>query len=141
MKPEDIISKMESKGIRPTANRILVMKALAEAENPQSLSDLERLMGSMDKSSIFRVLTLFLEHEVVHAFEDGRGVLNYELCEEDGKCDHHDGHIHFYCESCHRSYCMEDIHIPSFELPEGYYPHSVSFVIKGECPDCRRKHR
>lgn len=141
MKSKDIISKMESKGIRPTANRILVMKALTEAENPQSLSDLERLMGSMDKSSIFRVLTLFLEHEVVHAFEDGRGVLNYELCEEYGKCDHHDGHIHFYCESCHRSFCMEDIHIPSFELPEGYYPHSVSFVIKGECPDCRRKHR
>ena len=69
------------------------------------------------------------------------GILNYEVCEEEGECDHHDGHIHFYCESCHRSFCMEDIHIPSFELPEGFYPHSVSFVIKGECPECRQKHR
>lgn len=141
MNSQDMISRLESKGIRPTANRILVMKTLMGEQNPQSLSNLERKMVSMDKSSIFRTLTLFLEHEVVHAFEDGRGVLCYELCEEKGACDHHDGHIHFYCESCQRSFCMEDIHIPSFELPEGFYPHSISFVIKGECPDCRKKHQ
>ena len=139
MNSQDMISRLESKGIRPTANRILVMKTLMSEQNPQSLSNLERKMVSMDKSSIFRTLTLFLEHDVVHAFEDGRGVLCYELCEEKGACDHHDGHIHFYCESCQRSFCMEDIHIPSFELPEGFYPHSISFVIKGECPDCRKK--
>ncbi len=141
MNSQDIISRLESKGIRPTANRILVMKTLMGEQNPQSLSNLERKMVSMDKSSIFRTLTLFLEYDVVHAFEDGRGVLCYELCEEKGACDHHDGHIHFYCESCQRSFCMEDIHIPSFELPEGFYPHSISFVIKGECPDCRKKHQ
>lgn len=141
MNSQDMISRLESKGIRPTANRILVMKTLMGELNPQSLSNLERKMVSMDKSSIFRTLTLFLEHDVVHAFEDGRGVLCYELCEEKGACDHHDGHIHFYCESCQRSFCMEDIHIPSFELPEGFYPHSISFVIKGECPDCRKKHQ
>ena len=127
MNSQDMISRLESKGIRPTANRILVMKTLMGEQNPQSLSNLERKMVSMDKSSIFRTLTLFLEHDVVHAFEDGRGVLCYELCEEKGACDHHDGHIHFYCESCQRSFCMEDIHIPSFELPE--------------CPDCRKKHQ
>ena len=141
MNSQDIISRLESKGIRPTANRILVMKTLMGEQNPQSLSNLERKMVSMDKSSIFRTLTLFLEHDVVHAFEDGRGALCYELCEEKGACDHHDGHIHFYCESCQRSFCMEDIHIPSFELPEGFYPHSISFVIKGECPNCRKKHQ
>ena len=141
MNSQDMISRLESKGIRPTANRILVMKTLMGEQNPQSLSNLERKMVSMDKSSIFRTLTLFLEHDVVHAFEDGRGVLCYELCEEKGACDHHDGHIHFYCESCQRSFCMEDIHIPIFELPEGFYPHSISFVIKGECPDCRKKHQ
>ena len=141
MNSQDMISRLESKGIRPTANRILVMKTLMGEQNPQSLSNLERKMVSMDKSSIFRTLTILLEHDVVHAFEDGRGVLCYELCEEKGACDHHDGHIHFYCESCQRSFCMEDIHIPSFELPEGFYPHSISFVIKGECPDCRKKHQ
>lgn len=136
---QDIIYKLEAKGIKPTANRILVLKTLTDEATPLSLGNMERILVTMDKSSIFRALTLFLEHDVVHAFEDGRGVLNYEVCEEEGKCDHHDGHIHFYCESCQRSFCLEDIYIPSFDLPEGFSPHSVSFVIKGECPDCRKR--
>ena len=141
MNSEEPILRLQHKGIKPTANRILVYRTLCQKASPLSLTNLEAMMPTMDKSSIFRVLSLFLQHDVVHAFEDGRGILNYELCEEEGKCDHHDGHIHFYCEACQRSFCMEDIHIPSFELPAGFYPHSVSFVIKGECPECRKKHK
>ena len=140
MDTQEIIKRLEGKGIKPTANRILVLKTLSSETQPMSLGNLEHRMITMDKSSIFRALTLFLEHDVVHAFEDGRGILNYEVCEEDGKCDHHDGHVHFYCESCQRSFCMEDLEIPSFELPVGFFPHSISFVIKGECPECRKKH-
>ena len=60
METEEIIHKLEAKGIKPTSNRILVMKALADEQNPLSLKDLEQKMISMDKSSIFRSLTLFL---------------------------------------------------------------------------------
>ena len=74
--------RLEAKGIRPTANRILVLKALGEAGHPMSLTDLETQIESMDKSSVFRTLTLFLEKDLVHSFEDGRGIINYELCTE-----------------------------------------------------------
>ena len=103
-----------------------------------SLSALEDALPDMDKSSIFRVMSMFLEHDVVHAFEDGRGVVNYELCSHDGACNHTDGHIHFYCESCHQSYCLENQRIPIVSLPDGFESHSVSFVIKGLCPECRK---
>ena len=95
METEDIIQKLEAKGIKPTANRILVMKALKSDSHPQSLSMLERKMVTMDKSSIFRVLTLFLEHDIVHAFEDGKGALNYELCSHHDSHDHTASHAHF----------------------------------------------
>lgn len=141
MDANEATTRLEHKGIKPTANRILVLKTLAREHRPMSLSVMESLMLSMDKSSIFRVLTLFLEHDMVHAFEDGRGVLNYELCGSDGACHHNDSHIHFYCESCQQSFCLEDIAVPHFTLPEGFCVHSLSFVIKGECPTCRSKHR
>lgn len=131
---------LERKKVKPTANRILVLKALKNAGKPMSIADLEDTLLTVDKSSIFRVLTLFLEHDIVHAFEDGRGVLNYELCTNEGACNLSDAHIHFYCESCRQSFCMENLLIPDFALPEGFTAHSVSFVIKGECPQCRRKH-
>ncbi len=139
METTEAINWLAQKDVKPTSNRILVLKKLKAEARPVTLLDLSNKMLTMDKSSIFRVLTLFLEHDVVHAFEDGRGVLNYELCSSAGHCHHNDGHIHFYCEACHRSFCLEDISIPDFNLPEGFSPHSISFVIKGECPDCKSK--
>ncbi len=139
MDNQEITNRLEHKGIKPTANRILVLRFLYEKRTPMSLTDMETAMVNMDKSSIFRVLSLFLEHDVVHAFEDGRGILNYELCESEGKCRHTDSHIHFYCESCCKSYCLESMDFPQLNLPDGFSPHSFSFVIKGECPECGKR--
>ena len=139
METSEVVGILADKGVKPTANRIIVLKMLHDVHRPVSLKDLEARLLSMDKSSIFRVLSLFLEHDVVHAFEDGRGLLNYELCERRGHCDHSENHVHFYCESCRRSFCMEDIHMPPVSLPEGFVAHAMSFVVKGVCPECRAK--
>lgn len=138
MTTQEIIAHLESKGIRSTVNRILVCHALADHQVPLSLSDLEDEIPDLDKSSIFRVLTLFREHDVVHAFEDGRGVVNYEFCGSHGHCHHDDDHLHFYCERCQRSYCLRDITMPDLHLPEGFDMHSASFVVKGICPNCKK---
>ena len=61
MTTEEITQHLISKGVKPTANRIIVLRALHEANRPMSLKALEMKLLSMDKSSIFRVLTLFLE--------------------------------------------------------------------------------
>ena len=130
---------LKQKGVRPTANRILILKTLQNEHRPISLSAMEAILLPMDKSSIFRVLTLFLEHDIVHAFEDGKGVLNYELCLSEGACNMKDSHVHFYCESCQRSFCLDHVHIHDIPLPEGFHAHSLSFVVKGECPECRKR--
>lgn len=141
MNSHEATERLAHKGIKATANRILVMEALGEAGRPQSLTDLEQRLLTMDKSSIFRTLSLFREHDVVHVFEDGRGSLCYELCLCEGACRHHDAHIHFYCERCQRSFCLEHADIPSVELPEGFSLTSVSFVVKGICAECAGKCR
>ena len=50
-------------------------------------------------------------------------------------------HVHFYCESCQRTTCFEDIHIPQVPLPPGYHPRSVNYMVKGLCPTCSAKTR
>ena len=137
MEQTDIAAYFGKKGVKPTANRVLVLRSLQRACHPVCLADLEKELDTMDKSSISRVLALFLDHDIVHAFEDGRGVLHYELCGREGECNHSDEHVHFYCEVCRQSFCMEGLRIPKFDLPEGFEAHSASFVIKGECPKCR----
>ena len=71
---------LQEHGVKPTANRIVVVKALADAERPLSLSELEYKIMSIDKSGVFRALTLFREHHLVHVIEDGGDGVRYELC-------------------------------------------------------------
>lgn len=138
MNTETILQK---KGVKPTPNRVLVLRAMLEAVRPVSLSDLEIQIGSVDRSSIFRVLTLFAAHHVVHELEDGSGMMKYEVCAGEEECTLDDMHVHFYCESCHKTICFKDLHIPAVGLPEDYEVSSVNFMVKGLCPECSRKHR
>ena len=63
------IQLLEEHDIKPKANRILVVMALASSMQPLSLAELERRIMTIDKSNVFRALSLFREHHLVHAIE------------------------------------------------------------------------
>ena len=128
---------LASHGIKPTANRIVVARTLAAAERPMSLTELEYKILSIDKSGVFRALTLFREHHLVHVIEDGGDGVRYELCHShDGHDEDDDQHVHFYCERCHRTFCLTDMPIPTVSLPAGYELHDINYMAKGLCPEC-----
>ena len=105
-----------------------------------SLSELEYKILSIDKSGVFRALTLFREHHLVHVIEDGGDGVRYELClSHDGHEHDDDQHVHFYCECCHRTFCLADTPIPSVQLPPGYELTNINYMAKGICPECSKK--
>jgi len=132
----DLVSLMSSHGIRPTANRILVAKTLALSFRPLSLMELESLLDTLDKSSIYRALSVFREHHLVHVFEDGDDMVLYELCGSHDAERDDDLHVHFYCELCHKTFCLQDTPLPQVSLPDGYRMSSVNYMVKGICPSC-----
>lgn len=137
-KINDIPDYLNRKGVKPTPNRILVAKELINASSPISLADLEETISTMNKASIFRVLELFTEKEMVHVIKDGSRSLKYEICPS----HHHsisDQHMHFYCEKCDKVYCLEQIAIPHIGIPDSYLVKSMDFILKGICPECRKK--
>lgn len=137
MKSEDCEALLVAHDVKPTANRILVVQALAQTGRPLSLTELERQLLSVDKSGVFRALTLFREHHLVHVLEDGGDGVRYELCHSHDGHDHDDDqHVHFYCERCHRTFCITHLPIPTVQLPSGYVLHDVNYMAKGLCPQC-----
>ena len=97
----DIENILNRKEVKPTSNRILVARELMKASHPISLADLEISLGfSIERASIFRVLELFSEKEIVHVIEDGSRSFKYELCYGDTHHTISDQHVHFYCERC-----------------------------------------
>lgn len=134
----NIENLLSEHGIRPTANRIMIASALAEAKKPMSMTELEQMLETIDKSGIFRTLTIFHKHHLVHSVESGDGVM-YEICRSRGEDHDEDLHAHFHCEVCGKTFCMENIPVPEVTLPQGYEMSSVNYVIKGICPDCSSK--
>ena len=104
-----------------------------------SLPDLERYLPNLDKSTISRTLSLFLLHRLIHAIDDGSGALKYAVCSDDCDCTVDDEHTHFFCTSCHRTFCLKHLHVPVVPLPDGFFLSSVNYVLKGLCPQCSEK--
>lgn len=125
-------------GVKITANRLLIAQALQEAGRPLSMTELEERLETIDKSNVFRALTVFRDAHLVHALEDSGDGVRYELCHSHGDAHDDDIHVHFYCIKCHRTYCLYDTHVPPVQVPKGYEAESVSYLVKGICPDCRR---
>ncbi|MBO7396929.1 MAG: transcriptional repressor [Bacteroidales bacterium] len=130
-------------GVKATANRLRIARALDSAGRPLSVSELETMLETIDKSNIFRALTLFHGAHLVHALEDNGDGVRYELChahhhDEDGDDDLH---VHFWCSECHKTFCLDHIPVPQVEVPEGYVVQSASHLLKGLCPACAQRNK
>lgn len=137
MNQEECALLLQQHDIKPTVNRILVARTLATAGQPLTLAELERRILTVDKSGVFRALVLFREHHLVHILDDVGDGVRYELCHSSHDDVDDDLHVHFFCENCHRTYCLGDIPVPTVPLPEGFCPTSTSFIVKGICCHCK----
>ena len=104
-----------------------------------SLADLETATDGLDRSSIFRTLTLFAEHHLLHVIDDGSGATKYCVCHNDHACRIEEMHCHFHCEACGRTFCLDHTHIPVIRYPAGYDVRRINYLITGLCPDCRKR--
>ncbi|KAF5066368.1 hypothetical protein DSECCO2_264390 [anaerobic digester metagenome] len=138
MKKNKYINRLEKQDIKLTAIRLLVLEAISNKKEIFSLLELEAELGTIDKSTLFRTLTLFQQHMVVHSIDDGSGSLKYSVCDEECDCSPQWQHVHFYCTACNRAYCLREIPIPPVQLPVGFEYGTINYVIKGVCDQCRK---
>ena len=133
----DIESLLYARNVKPTANRLLIARVMANAAAPLSLADIETALDTIDRSVISRTLALFRERHVVHTIEDGGNAVRYELCRSrhDTAADD-DTHVHFHCLRCGRTTCLEHVAVPPVTMPDGYVAHTANYVVKGVCPFC-----
>lgn len=133
---DDILTRH---GIKVTANRILILRALHNASRPLSMADLEAELETIDKSIISRTLATFRAHHLVHQILSGDEA-KYEFCHShEGHSEDDDEHVHFYCEKCHRTFCLEGLAIPVVNFPEGFKVSDINYVASGLCPECSSK--
>lgn len=124
--------------IRPTAIRLMVLREIIRYQHAFTLADMENRMTTLDRSTLFRTLTLFVDHKLLHETDNGRGSKLYCRC-ECGHSHHHTPHLHFICTACHETFCIKDIDLSVLPKPQGYEVEEVSLIMKGLCPKCRQQ--
>lgn len=140
MEENQCLDLLKKRKIQPTSIRILVLQAMMQANRSVSLLDLENILDTVDKSTIFRTITLFLSHHLAHSIDDGTGSFKYAVCSDSCACEVNDLHTHFHCEKCNKTFCFTNIPTPVVNLPQGFTLNSINYVLKGLCPDCAKKH-
>jgi len=109
-------------------------------ENPSALEhkDIEEKSGEkFDRVTIYRTLQTFVEKGIVHTIPTADNSVHYALCKDECIEGHHyDNHVHFVCDKCQVTYCLDGIAVPEVKLPTGFRPSQIDVVVNGLCKNC-----
>lgn len=101
-------------------------------------SDIEKRTGEkFDRVTIYRTLQTFVEKGILHTIPTADNSVLYALCKDECTTGHHhDNHVHFVCDNCNVTYCLDFVVTPEVNLPHGFKPTVINVVVTGICKNC-----
>jgi Fur family transcriptional regulator, ferric uptake regulator len=123
--------------LRSTPNRQEILHLFLQKNYALSHGDIEKeIDNTLDRVTVYRTLKTFLDRGLIHKVLDDEGSIKYALCNEAcSKAEHHHDHIHFKCNKCGQTNCL-DVEVPTIRLPRGYRATEVNLLIQGVCERC-----
>lgn len=123
--------------LRKTRVRSHVIEVLLKSNRALSSAEIEHDFDQVDRITLYRTLKTFEEKGIIHKAIDGSDTPKYAICSEDcSEHEHHDEHVHFHCENCHTTVCLDIPVQQTIALPNGYSGDSMHVVVKGQCNQC-----
>jgi Fur family ferric uptake transcriptional regulator len=135
MNPSEKILKKHS--LRITPFRTDVIDIFSKAGKALSSNDIEVILKDADRITLYRTLKSFEDKGIIHKALDGTNTQKFALCES--QCDehhHHDEHVHFHCQKCESTFCLDHVHIPKINVPDGFNVNSKNMIVNGVCKQC-----
>lgn len=127
--------------LRHTTGREEVLSLFLNADHALAHHDVENGLGpDHDRVTIYRTLRTFLDKGLIHKVLDDEGDTKYALCRDTcSQTRHQHEHVHFKCETCGQTTCLDTVRIPAVPLPQGYFRKEMNLLIQGICQDCNRQ--
>ena len=139
----DIGSRVEEmlkrNSLSVTGSRRKILHLFLEQTGALAHGDIEKKAGEkFDRVTIYRTLQTFVDKGIIHIIPTPDNSIRYALCKDDcSEGHHHDHHIHFVCNNCNNTYCLDDVVTPEIKLPKGYTAGHVEVVVEGVCKQCK----
>lgn len=130
---------LKRSGLSVTESRVQILGLFLDSDEALAHADIEKMTRpDIDRVTVYRTLQTFLERGIVHAIPAKDNVLRYALCRHDcAEGRHRDDHVHFICDTCDKTICLEGVMVPSVKLPRGFRPVQSSMIVSGICDGCR----
>ncbi len=138
MKAEALaILKKNSLSITDSRQRILEL--FLQSSGALAHADIEKKTGEIfDRVTIYRTLQSFVEKGLIHLIPTTDNSIKYALCKDECQAGHHhDNHVHFMCDECNKTICLDEVTIPVVKLPKGFKPQYAEMMVTGVCGDCK----
>lgn len=130
---------LKRNGLSVTASRSKILDLFLATEGALAHADIEKNTdGAYDRVTVYRTLQTFVEKGIIHQIPTTDNSILYALCKQD--CEeghHHDNHVHFVCNECDKTFCLDDVIVPEVKLPAGFEPIEASMIVSGVCMDCK----
>ena len=133
---EEILKKNH---LSVTDSRQKIMQLFLNSNGALAHADIEKKTGeNFDRVTVYRTLQSFVEKGIIHLIPTKDNSIKYALCKDDCEAGHHhDNHVHFICDECSKTICLDDVTIPQVKLPKGFTPQHAEMVVNGICGDCK----
>ncbi len=122
-----------------TDSRISILELFLISEGALAHADIEKQTGEkFDRVTVYRTLQSFMEKGIVHTIPTADNSIRYALCKDDcSEGHHHDDHVHFLCNECSKTTCLDAVTVPEVKLPKGFRPVNRQMIVTGICGACQ----
>ncbi|MEO5782725.1 MAG: transcriptional repressor [Ginsengibacter sp.] len=122
-----------------TGSRQKIMQLFLNSNGALAHADIEKKTGeNFDRVTVYRTLQSFVEKGIIHLIPTKDNSIKYALCKDDCEAGHHhDNHVHFICDECSKTICLDDVTVPQVKLPKGFTPQHAEMVVNGICGECK----
>jgi Fur family ferric uptake transcriptional regulator len=135
----DILSILKKHQLSVTDGRKQILTLFLKSPGALAHADIEKdTDAAFDRVTVYRTLQTFVDKGIIHHIPTTDNSILYALCKDNCVAGHHhDNHVHFICDECNKTICLDDVTIPEVKLPKGFKPKHAEMVVNGICDDCR----
>ena len=133
----DILRKNQ---LSVTDSRKTILELFLHSSGALAHADIEKRSGEkFDRVTVYRTLQSFMEKGIIHTIPTADNSIRYALCKDDcSEGHHHDNHVHFVCNVCATTTCLESVTVPEVKLPKGFRPSERQMIVSGIFGECQK---
>ena len=136
---EKLLNILKKNNLSVTDGRKTILQLFLNTDGALAHSNIEQsTQQAFDRVTVYRTLQTFVDKGIIHTIPTTDNSILYALCKDECEAGHHhDNHVHFICNQCNKTICLDDVTVPTVKLPKGFTPNQAAMVVKGVCNDCK----